>query len=149
MLVSPKPTTRKGGIDLMANVCIELHDSEVSEITCNGRSLHVAFNPGYVHQSDGVPGKDAGWGYLQSVDFDLSDACCTTEGVCLGRIADGWMRTKTAMFENLIPLPFAAREPLHLTLQFESGGKLECSATAISCQAIGAIDPDFKEPFTL
>jgi hypothetical protein len=113
------------------NAAIEFHDSEVSVIEPLEDSLHVRFSAAYVHRSEGVPGSDAGDGYLQAVDLELKGAVWS--GVlpeCLGELSGGSLTVNQAVMP-LVPLPFEAEGQVHLRLMFANGAELAVEALAI------------------
>ncbi len=129
------------------NTGVELHDSRVAELTSVAQELRVAFRPAYVHESDGIPGTDSGWGYLQSVEFIFSDATFSEDGECRGTVSDGTVRTSTVEYANLVPLPLSASGKVTAELVFTTGGVLKVSARAFSCHAIGERDSNFRERY--
>lgn len=50
----------------MTNRLIELHDSDVLDVTLDGDDVVIAMSA-YVHESEGRPGIDAGTGWTQPV----------------------------------------------------------------------------------
>lgn len=129
------------------NTGVELHDSRVAEVTAVAQELRVAFRPAYVHESDGIPGTDSGWGYLQSVEFIFSDATFSEDGECRGTVSDGTVRTSTVEYANLVPLPLSASGKITAELVFTTGGVLKVSARAFSCRARGERDANFRERY--
>ncbi len=129
------------------NAGLELHDSDVAQVTLVGRTLRVVFRPGYVHRSEGVPGSDSGWGYLQPVEFTFGGASLFEEGECLGTVASGTVRSADLEYANLVPMPLALSGSVSAELEFTSGGVLKVSAEAFTCSAIGEPDPDFRERY--
>ena len=129
------------------NTAVEFHDSRVADVTTEAQELRVAFRPAYVHESDGVPGTDPGWGYLQSVEFIFSEATVSEDGECRGPVTDGTVRTSTAEYANLVPLPLSASGNITAELVFTTGGVLKVSACAFSCSAKGERDTNFRERY--
>jgi hypothetical protein len=139
---------RAGDITLsFMNTGVELHDSDVAEVTSVGRELRLVFRPGYVHESEGIPGTDPGWGYLQPVEFIFSEATFSENGLCRGTVLGGAIRTSNVKYSNLVPLPLAASGPISAEFEFNSGGVLKVSAHAFTCGAIGERDPKFQERY--
>ena len=129
------------------NTGVELHDSRVADITSVAEELRIAFRPAYIHESDGIPGTDSGWGYLQSVEFTFSDATFSEDGECRGAVTDGTVRTSTVEYANLVPLPLSASGKITAELVFTTGGVLKVFARAFSCRAIGERDSNFRERY--
>jgi hypothetical protein len=126
---------------------IELHDSEVGAITPDGQDLRVVFRPAYVHRSDGKPGIDSGWGYLQPVEFTFRDATYAEDGHCKGTVSHGSLTCAGAEFRNLVPMPLSLDNPVSVELVFVSGGVLSVQAASFSCLAMGEVDPSFRERY--
>lgn len=129
------------------NTAVELHDSRVADVTHAGEELRVIFRPAYVHRSDGIPGSDAGWGFLQPVEFRFRDATFAEVGDCRGDVSEGVVSAGDAEYSNLVPLPLAVHGTTTARLNFASGGVLTVSAGGFSCGAIGEADPTFKERY--
>jgi hypothetical protein len=128
------------------NSGVELHDSRVTEVTRAGRDLRIVFRPAYVHRSDGIPGSDAGWGFLQPVAFTFQDATYSGVGDCLGDVSDGTVSTGDAEYSNLVPMSLNV-VGVTARIEFVSGGVLTVSAAGFSCAAIGEPDPNFRERY--
>jgi hypothetical protein len=129
------------------NSGVELHDSRVDDISRSGSDLRVVFRPAYVHQSDGAPGTDPGWGYLQPVQFIFRDATCSEMGECRGSVSDGEVSAGAARYSNLVPLPLAASGEVTARLEFSSGGVLSVFAEGFLSEALGEPDPNFRERY--
>jgi hypothetical protein len=129
------------------NTGVELHDSSVADVACADRQLRVVFQPAYVHQSDGIPGNDSGWAYLQPVEFVFSEAVFSEKGECRGAVSDGFVRSAEAEHLNLVPMPLDLSGSISAELQFVSGGILKVFARAFACTALGEPDPGFRERF--
>jgi hypothetical protein len=129
------------------NSGVELHDLEVTDVTCVGADVRVVFRPAYVHRSDGTPGSDAGWGYLEPVEFIFRGGSCTEIGDCRGPVADGAVSADDRTYSNLVPLPLEVTGAITAHFEFASGGVLTVSAMRFSCSAIGEPDPNFRERY--
>ena len=131
----------------LVNSGVELHDSRVDEFTRSGSDLRVVFRPAYVQRSDGVPGSDARWGYLQPVQFTFSGATCSEAGECWGLISEGEVSAGAVNYSNLVPLPLVASGAIAAQLAFASGGVLEVSADGFTSEALGDPNPSFRERY--
>jgi hypothetical protein len=129
------------------NSGVELHDSRVAEIQRSGEDLRVVFRPAYVHRSDGIPGRDSGWGYLQPVEFTFRGATYAEMGECTGSVAHGEVLAGDLTHSNLVPLPVAYSGETTARLEFASGGVLTVTAEGFSSEAIGEVDPNFRERY--
>lgn len=131
----------------LMNTGVELHESRVADIVRDGSDLRVVFRPAYVHRSDGVPGTDAGWGFLQPVEFKFQDATYSAMGECLGVVSDGAVVAGDVQYSNLVPMPLTVTGAISARVEFSSGGILTVSAASFSCGALREPDPDFKERY--
>lgn len=129
------------------NKGVELHDSRVADVTCVSEELRVVFQPAYVHRSDGIPGTDSGWGFLQPVEFRFHNAAFAEVGNCRGDVSDGAVSVGDAEYCNLVPMPLAVTGATTAHFIFASGGVLTVSAGGFSCDAIGEPNPNFKERY--
>jgi hypothetical protein len=129
------------------NNAVELHDSVVAEVTSDGRNLRVVFRPAYVHRSEGLPGCDSGWGYLQPVEYLFQDATYIEIGECKGSVSDGVVTSERVQYPNIVPLPLSIGGAIRAELVFLSGGLLRISAQGFSCTVVGETDPAFKERY--
>lgn len=129
------------------NTGVELHDSRVADVTCAGEELRVIFRPAYVHRSDGIPGTDSGWGFLQPVEFRFRNATFTEVGDCRGDVSDGAVSADDAEYPNLVPMPLTVNGVITASFSFTSGGILTVSAGGFACDAIGDPDPTFRERY--
>ena len=129
------------------NTGVELHDSRVADVVREGSELRVVFRPAYVHHSDGVPGSDAGWGFLQPVEFKFRDATYSAMGECMGPVSDGTVFAGDIEYSNLVPMPLMSTGATTARIEFASGGILTVSASGFSCSALGEPDPNFKERY--
>lgn len=129
------------------NTAVELHDSRVADVTRVDAEVRVVFRPAYVHRSDGIPGSDSGWGFLQPVEFKFPNATLAQVGDCRGDVADGAVSAGDAKYSNLVPMPLAVNGATTARFSFASGGVLTVSAGGFSCGALGEPDPNFRERY--
>jgi hypothetical protein len=107
------------------NSVIEIHDSRIVGIASSPGLLIVRFGPAYIHRSEGRPGVDIGSGWLQDLELVISDPvleCTFTEWP--QELTDGMMVVGDRIYENLIPLPFAAPEPVRFSAISTSGERM-------------------------
>jgi hypothetical protein len=129
------------------NTGVELHDSCVAEVVREGSELRVVFRPAYVHRSDGAPGSDPGWGFLQPVEFKFRDAVNSATGECLGVVSDGAVIVSGVEYSNIVPMPLTCEGTATARIEFASRGILTVSAGGFTCIPIGEPDPNFKERY--
>ena len=117
---------------------LEFHDSDVTELRPAASTLHLIFEPAYVHRSNGRPGVDAGSGFLQPAEIVFTDAQFTEkDGPCKGAISEGMISVSGKKFDSVLPLPFEASGKVSAEFTFESGAVLSVTATGVSCASTG------------
>jgi hypothetical protein len=127
------------------NSALELHDSEIHQITIFEDQLHLEFSSAYIHRSTGRPGIDAGSGYIQEAQIIFSNAICSgLSNECSGPLSDGFIRVDLDEF-YLIALPFNASGLICAEFVFSSGATLNVTAKAVTCSCLG--EPTYVESF--
>ena len=117
---------------------LEFHDSDVVELRKADATLHMIFEPAYVHRSEGRPGVDSGSGFLQPAEIVFSGAQHTEkDGPCAGAIAEGLISVSGKKYDSVLPLPFNATGKITAEFTFESGAVLSVTATGVSCASTG------------
>jgi len=117
---------------------LEFHDSDVVELRPSENTLHMIFEPAYVHRSEGRPGVDAGSGFLQPAEIVFSGAKYTEkDGPCTGAISEGLIQVSGKRFDSVLPLPFDVAGKVSAEFTFESGAVLSITATGVSCASTG------------
>jgi|SRR5579859_1316583 len=102
----------------MPNRVIEIHDSVLSHISFFQNEAQLHFSALYIHESDGVPGIDAGRGWFQQAILRIQDA--RVDGVFTSFPADltnGRTRIGQDILENEIPVPLHHKGAFELRLQ--------------------------------
>jgi len=102
----------------MPNHAIEIHDSILSQISFFQNEAQLHFAALYIHESDGVPGVDAGRGWFQAAILRIRDA--KVDGVFTEFPVDlttGRTRIGQDILENEIPFPLHHKGPFELRLQ--------------------------------
>lgn len=85
------------------NEAIELHDSKLTEISCRDGAVVVSLSA-YIHRSAGVPGRDAGTGWMQMATLTFPRASPVEPGAGLPLwVSDGSLRVGATRHENIIP----------------------------------------------
>ena len=128
------------------NLALEFHDSEVSAIQSRDETLSVVFSAAYVHHSKGVPGVDAGSGYVQALEMLMQQATWSGSlGSCLGRLSSGHISIGSQRL-SLIPLPYTSEGPVNVELVFQNGESLKATAARLHIGFAG--EPRFVESFS-
>ena len=131
----------------MSNRCIELHDSEIAEISpaADGKMI-VRFSSAYIHESHKVPGIDGGKGFVQEADLIV------TEGKVAGNlprfptdISDGSIVLNRQRVDNIIPIPFDFIGEFSIGIVFVSGDNVQIRGTGAKLVLHG--EPVYVEEF--
>ena len=85
------------------NQSIELHDSELSAISCTDNAVVLILTPAYVHRSGGHPGRDRGTGWSQTASLSIFDAEIASTYHLPASICEGVLRIGGDLYENMIP----------------------------------------------
>jgi hypothetical protein len=132
----------------MPNRSIEIHDSVLNHISCVQGAAQLDFSSVYIHQSEGVPGRDAGTGWVQSAVIRISDV--TVEGSFLGfpvDLSDGSVRLGNLTFANEIPVPLRHSGPFTLRLQAARDEREVISITGSGAELELLGEPRYVEDF--
>jgi len=120
------------------NQSVELHDSCVASITQRDGLVVIRFSPAHVHISDGVPGTDAGIGYVVNLELEFHDGViesdCRDLPVTLysGRILLG-----SVDFDNMFPLPVDVRGFTHFIGFGNNGEEITIRGNAVRSKIVG------------
>lgn len=105
---------------------IEIHDSELDEVTLEAGVAVLHFPHVHIHSSDGRPAIDAGSGWSQEavirignarVDGKFSQESREAYGGHAHCLSDGSLRIDGAVSDNLIPIPLDVQGDIELTLE--------------------------------
>ena len=102
----------------MPNRAIEIHDSILSAVSFLEHEVKLHFSPAYIHQSEGVPLRDAGSGWMQDAMLHIYDA--KVEGSFAEfsvDLSDGRIQMGQNILENEIPVPLRHTGAVELQLQ--------------------------------
>jgi hypothetical protein len=129
----------------MSNRIIELHNSTVSTITTEGRSVIVSFSAAYIHQSEEDPGFDAGTGWIQPARLEIKEASMKGEFPSANTILDGVLWVGNVEHSNFIPIPFETLDTVRLYLEFVSGNPVTLTGKGATLEIFG--EPKLIENF--
>jgi hypothetical protein len=120
-----------------ARSSIELHDSVLKSIEMQGAVL-VLWMDAYVHRSIGVPGVDAGmgWIYVVALRFN-SGRCAPALPEPLARICDGILHLGADHLENAIPVPLDFKGSVRLDLVISNDAKLSIEGDGLRVALTG------------
>ena len=102
----------------MPNRAIEIHDSILAHVSFSQDEAQLHFESVYIHQSEGVPGRDAGSGWVQKAILRIHDA--SVKGVFSEFPVDlsgGQIQIGQNLLDNVIPLPLHHEGVFELHLQ--------------------------------
>jgi hypothetical protein len=108
----------------MPNHSIEIHDAILASIAILPGKAELHFSAVYIHQSDGIPGVDAGIGWFQEAVLCIWEAEVTSSFLEFPvHLTGGQTRVKDRHLENEIPLPLHHKGKFELTLLPKWQGK--------------------------
>jgi hypothetical protein len=102
----------------MPNRAIEIHDSVLASVSFSQGQAQLYFSSVYIHQSEGVPGRDPGSGWFQRAVLRIRDA--KMEGTFSEfpvDLTDGQTRMGQSILDNEIPVPLRHAGAFELRLQ--------------------------------
>jgi hypothetical protein len=109
----------------MQNREIEIHDSELEQITLEGTTAVLRFPHVYIHASAGRPGIDAGTGWGQRALLRIGNAGIEGSFSDENRegnrgvwwLSDGALTVNGSVSDNLIPIPLDVHGEVELKLE--------------------------------
>ena len=105
-------------IAVVPNRAIEIHDSVLAAVSFSQGEAQLHFSSVYVHQSEGVPGRDAESGWVQKGVLRIHDA--RVEGAFSEfpvDLTDGQTRMGQNVLDNEISVPLRHKGAFELRLQ--------------------------------
>jgi hypothetical protein len=132
----------------MSNRAIEIHDSVLSHISFLQNEAQLHFSALYIHESDGVPGIDAGRGWFQQAILRIQDA--KVDGAFTEfpvDLTNGQTRIGQEILENEIPVPLHHKGAFELRLQpmWQETGIVTFTGTGAELELLG--EPEYVEEF--
>jgi hypothetical protein len=123
---------------VMPTCAIEFHDSRLESIARTHGGVRIELL-GYLHESDGRPGRDPGTGWEQRVEFDIPGATPVDLQLSLpATILDGELLVAGKATDELVAVPFELSGQAVLRLELE-GAALEISGNSVSVHARGPL----------
>lgn len=136
----------------MQNRAIEIHDSELQNITFDGCDVVLHFRV-YIHASEGRPAIDKGTGWTQGailrfgngrVEGSFSEESrAAYQGVYL--LSDGTLTINGQISESLIPIPLQVDGDVQLELQ-RWGHVVRVFGSSAQLELLG--EPEYVEEFS-
>ena len=120
------------------NEAIELHDSVLERIDAMEAECIVVLRA-YLHRSSGVPGVDAGTGWIQACHLHFRDG--RTSGNVAEfpmEILDGSLETSSERIHNHLPLPIDHAGPATLEVMGWNDSRVVVVGNAVKCVLVGS-----------
>ena len=134
----------------MPNRIIELHDFEVEAVLrTKGGRVSLIFSSAYIHESEGIPGRDRGRGLAQRAELEVEDGEIVTNLPSWpSTISDGFIRINGELRENVIPIPFDFTGAFEIELMLVSWKSLYLKGkrAKLSLQGEATYEEDFPGP---
>jgi hypothetical protein len=135
-------------IAVMPNRAIEIHDSVLADVSFSQGEAQLHFSSVYIHQSEGVPGRDAGSGWVQKAVLRIHDA--RVEGAFSEFPVDlsgGEIQMGQNILDNEIPVPLRHNGAFELRLQAMWQGQEVVSFTGSGAELELLGEPEYVEEF--
>jgi hypothetical protein len=114
----------------MPNRAIDIHDSVLAAVSFSLGEAQLHFSSVYIHQGEGVPGRDAGSGWVQKAILRVNDA--RANGAFSEfpvDLSSGQIRMGEETLDNEIPVPLRHKGAIELRLQAKWQGQVTVSFT--------------------
>lgn len=132
----------------MPNRAIEIHDSVLAAVSFSHGEARLYFSSVYIHQSEGVPLRDAGSGWVQEAVLRIQDA--SMEGTFSEfpvDLADGQTRMGQNILDNEIPVPLRHKGAFALRSQAMWHGQEVVSFAGSGAELELLGEPEYVEEF--
>ena len=121
----------------MMRTHVELHDSLVAAAMERG-TLILTLCPGYLHRWTRTATGWVGEGWHQWGEFRIRAAGTTIlPSSTASRVDDGWLEVGARRFDNMVPVPLAARAPVRGELTLGDGRVLRFAGRSIRVRLRG------------
>jgi hypothetical protein len=132
----------------MPNRAIEIHDTVLAAVSFTQDEAQLHFSSVYIHQSEGVPLRDAGSGWVQKAVLRIHGA--KVEGAFSEFpvvLADGHTRMGQNIFDNEIPVPLRHTGAFELRLEAMWHGQeiVSFAGSGAELELLG--EPEYVEVF--
>ena len=132
----------------MPNRAIEIHDSILEDVSFSQGEARLYFSLVYIHQSEGVPGSDAGSVWVQKAILRIRGA--KVKGMFSESPVDlsgGQIQTGQTLVDNVIPLPVDHDGVFELSLEAMWQGQEVVSFTGSGAELEFLGEPEYLEEF--
>src|SRR6266702_4867415 len=126
---------------------IEIHDSVIASVSFSQGKAELTFASAYIHQSGGIPGQDAGSGWIQKAILRIPDV--EVKGTFSEFPADllgGRIRMGEQHLRNEIPIPLLYKGAFELCLEQKwQPGEVCFTGSGAELELLG--QPEYVEEF--
>jgi hypothetical protein len=132
----------------MLNRAIEIHDSVLASVSFAQGEAQLHFSSVYIHQSEGVPLRDAGSGWVQKAVLRIHEA--KMEGAFSEfpvDLSDGRIQLGQNILDNEIPVPLHHEGAFQLRLQAMWQAQKVVSFTGSGAELELLGEPEYVEEF--
>jgi len=132
----------------MPNRAIEIHDSVLAAVSFSRGEAQLHFSSVYIHQSEGVPLRDAGSGWVQKAVLRIQDA--RVEGAFSEfpvDLSDGQIQMGQNILDNEIPVPLHHKGAFELRVQAMWQGQIVVSFKGSGAELELLGEPEYVEEF--
>ena len=132
----------------MPNRAIEIHDSVLESVSLSQGEAQLHFSSVYIHKSEGVPGIDAGNGWVQKAILRIYDV--QVKGAFSEFPVDlttGQIQMGENILDNEIPVPLRHKGTFELRLQAMWQGQVVVSFTGSGAELQLLGEPEYVEEF--
>jgi hypothetical protein len=132
----------------MPNRAIEIHDSVLAAVSFSPGEAQLHFSSVYIHQSEGVPLRDAGSGWVQKAVLRIQDA--RVEGAFSEfpvDLSDGQIQMGQNILDNEIPVPLHHKGAFELRLKAMWQGQIVVSFEGSGAELELLGEPEYVEEF--
>ncbi|OQX19652.1 MAG: hypothetical protein BWK76_03950 [Desulfobulbaceae bacterium A2] len=119
------------------NRAIEFHDSTITGVHVAGTEVTLALDA-VIHQSAGIPGRNAGTCWLQRIHIHLHGAVVEQcPATLVNELSFGDVMRNGTKMENLLPLPTRVQGELVIMLATLYGERYQVRASMLETAAVG------------
>ena len=132
----------------MLNRAVEIHDSVLAGVSFSQGEAQLHFSSVYIHQSEDVPARDAGSGWVQEAVLRIYAA--RMEGAFSEfpvDLTDGQTQMGSNILRNIIPLPLQHKGAFELRLQamWHAREVVSFAGSGAELELLG--EPEYVEEF--
>jgi hypothetical protein len=120
------------------NSLIEIHDSVIDALSETSSMVVLHFSAVYIHKSPGIPGVDAGTGWVQKAKLTIADAVIKSTFTSYpADLLYGYLRLGDDTLENEIPIPLKFKGVIELRLETWNDQVILISGSGVELELIG------------